>query len=84
MFMILYDCRDSNATHNPECRALNRDPRFAKLYDKYKGPVKSKAPYLAKPDAAHECRLGDDFRRRECQNLLKTVHPRWSQKKFWK
>lgn len=75
VFVIMSDCKNTNDSHRPECRAMNRDPRFRHLYAKYQGPVKSNRVYLVKPDPKYECRLGDDFRRLGCQQLLKTVHP---------
>lgn len=84
LFLIMDECAGRWSSMNtansrwPACRALNKDPRFAKLRRKYRGEVRSNAPYLAKPDPTYECRLGDDFRRPGCQELLKTVHSGFS------
>lgn len=73
------DCRNTNSTHLPECRAMTRDPRF-KI--NARGSM-SKKQYLTRPDPKYECRLGDHFRRPGCQALLKTVHPRWVRRTDW-
>lgn len=75
VFVIMSDCKNTNDSHRPECKALNRDPRFRQVAAKYQGPIKSSRVYLVKPDPKYECRLGDDYRRAGCQQLLKTVHP---------
>lgn len=75
VFVIMSDCKNTNDSHRPECKALNRDPRFRRVAAVHQGPIISKRVYLVKPDPSYECRLGDDFRRSGCQQLLKTVHP---------
>jgi hypothetical protein len=77
---LQHDCRNSNSTHLPECRAMNKDPRFKKAYVQ---TFTSNKQYLKKPDPKYECRLGDHFRRPGCQALLKTVHPRWVRRTDW-
>lgn len=88
LFMMMYECAgrwsamNSANSRAPACKALTRDPRFAKLRRKYNGAVTSTRPYLTKPDPAYECRLGDDYRRPGCQALLKTVHPGFARRRW--
>jgi hypothetical protein len=76
MSTLVLRCMDSNATHDPECQAVNKDRRFRKMY-RLKTPYTSDKPHLTYIDPKYECRMGDRFTRPGCQALLKTVHPSW-------
>lgn len=80
MLSVIRDCRNTDDSGRPECRALLRDPRFSRVFQ---GRV-TKTQYLKYVTQGSKCRLGDHFSKNQsCRALLKTVHPAFARRKEW-